>query len=72
MLDDGTERTGRLQGRVLVPADARSTLNPAEVPGLDRAKLNVWELAHEILERLKSEQGRGQQEEQTTNMAGAA
>jgi chromosome partitioning protein len=47
-------------------------LNPAEVPNLDKAKINVWELAHEILERLKSEQGRGQEEEQTTNIAGAA
>ena len=47
-------------------------LNPDEVPNLDKAKLNVWELAHEILERLKSEQGRGQGEDQTTNIAGAA
>src|SRR5580698_6302310 len=47
-------------------------LNPAEVPNLDKAKLNVWELAYEILERLKKEQGRGQQEEEATNMAGAA
>jgi chromosome partitioning protein len=48
-------------------------LNPAEVPGLDKAKLNVWELAHEILERFKGEQGRGQQEEKETNkIAGVA
>lgn len=48
-------------------------LNPAEVPNLDKAKSNVWELAYEILERLKSEQGRGQQEEErTSDMAGAA
>jgi chromosome partitioning protein len=48
-------------------------LNPAEVPNLDKAKRNVWELAHEILERLKSEQGRGRQEnEETTDIAGAA
>jgi chromosome partitioning protein len=48
-------------------------LNPAEVPGLDKAKLNIWELAHEILERLKGEQGRGQQEEEKTNdIVGAA
>ena len=53
-------------------------LNPAEVPNLDKAKLNVWELAKEILERLTREQGRGQQEEETqtetetTDMAGAA
>jgi chromosome partitioning protein len=48
-------------------------LNPAEVPNLDKAKLNVWELAHEILECLKSEQGRGQKEnEETGDVAGAA
>jgi chromosome partitioning protein len=47
-------------------------LNPAEVPNIDKAKINVWELAHEILERLASEQGRGQQEQETTDMAGAA
>ncbi|HTB11070.1 MAG TPA: ParA family protein [Bryobacteraceae bacterium] len=48
-------------------------LNPADVPNLDRAKANVWELAYEVLERLKSEQGRGPQEEETTtDMAGAA
>src|SRR5260370_628723 len=46
--------------------------HPADVPNLDKAKLNVWELAHEILERLKSVQGRGQQEQQTIDMAGAA
>jgi chromosome partitioning protein len=47
-------------------------LNPAEVPNLDKAKLNVYQLAHEILERLKSEQGRGQQEnEEATDVAGA-
>jgi len=48
-------------------------LNPAEVPNLDRAKSNVWELAYEILERLTSEQGAGPREEDsTTDMAGAA
>jgi chromosome partitioning protein len=54
-------------------------LNPSEVPNLDKAKLNVWALAHEILERLKREQGRGQQEEENEekeaeprDMAGAA
>jgi chromosome partitioning protein len=48
-------------------------LNAAEVPNLDKAKRNVWELAHEILERLKSEQGRGQQEnEKTSDIVGAA
>lgn len=49
-------------------------LNPAEVPNLDKAKLNVWQLVHEIVKRLKSEQGRGQpeKEETTPDMAGAA
>ena len=47
-------------------------LNPAEVSNLDKARLNVWELAHEILERLQNEQGRGQQENENTNVAGAA
>jgi chromosome partitioning protein len=48
-------------------------LNPSEVPNLDKAKLNVWAMAHEILERLKHEQGRGPPEgKETTDMAGAA
>jgi chromosome partitioning protein len=54
-------------------------LNPSEVPNLDKAKLNVWALAHEILERLKREQSRGRQEEENeekeaepTDIAGAA
>jgi chromosome partitioning protein len=48
-------------------------LNPSEVPNLDKAKLNVYQLAHEILERLNSEQGRGQQEnEEAIDVAGAA
>lgn len=48
-------------------------LNASEVPNLDKAKLNVWQLAEEILERLKREQGRGQQEDEATkDMAGAA
>lgn len=47
-------------------------LSPADVANLDKAKLNVWELAHEILERLSNEQGRGRQEETAANQAGAA
>jgi len=48
-------------------------LNPSEVPNLDKAKRNIWELAYEILERLTSEQGRGRQEdEETTDIAGVA
>ena len=29
-------------------------LNPADVPNLDKAKLNVWEFVHEVVERLKA------------------
>ena len=48
-------------------------MNPAEVSNLDKAKLNVLELTHEILELLGDEQGRGQQEdEKATNIQGAA
>ena len=49
-------------------------LNGAEVSNLDKAKLNVWQLAQEILDSLEAGQGRGQQEEekQTIDMAGAA
>src|SRR5665213_41108 len=28
-------------------------LNPADVPNLDKAKLNVWEFVHEVVSRLK-------------------
>jgi chromosome partitioning protein len=51
-------------------------LNPADVPNLDKAKLNVWEFVHEVVSRLKSvEQGRGKEEnesKETTDVAGAA
>jgi chromosome partitioning protein len=48
-------------------------LNAAEVPNLDKAKRNIWELAHEILEQLTREEGRGQQErEQAIDAVGAA
>jgi chromosome partitioning protein len=48
-------------------------MNPDEVPNLDKAKLNVWELAHEILERLRSTQSQEQEPENTTtDTAGAA
>jgi chromosome partitioning protein len=48
-------------------------LNPAEVPNLDKAKLNVWEFVHEVIARLKAEQGGGREEGETTsNVAGAA
>jgi chromosome partitioning protein len=50
-------------------------LNPAEVPNLDKAKLNVWEFVHEVVERLKAvEEGRGREREdnETSDVAGAA
>jgi chromosome partitioning protein len=54
-------------------------LNPADVPNLDKAKLNVWEFVHEVIERLKAEEG-GRKEERIVdedadyedNIAGAA
>jgi chromosome partitioning protein len=46
-------------------------MNPNEVPNLDKAKLNVWELAHEILERLRETQSRGPEEHNTTTEAKA-
>jgi chromosome partitioning protein len=49
-------------------------LNAAEVPNLDKAKLNVWEFVHEVVERLKAEEdnGREEEDEKPTNMAGVA
>jgi chromosome partitioning protein len=48
-------------------------LNPAEVPNLDKAKLNVLEFTHEILERLAGEEGgRKEENDQTSAVAGAA
>jgi chromosome partitioning protein len=48
-------------------------MNSGEVPNLDKAKLNVWELAHEILERLRSTQSRDAEDEKATEAkAGAA
>lgn len=48
-------------------------MNPSEVPNLDKAKLNVWNFAHEIVQRLKDEEGRGHLEsEATADVAGAA
>src|ERR1022692_332013 len=37
-------------------------LSPADVPNLDKAKLNLWEFVHEVLDRLKTEEG-GREEE---------
>jgi chromosome partitioning protein len=48
-------------------------LNPSEVPNLDKAKLNVWEFVHEVVERLKElEEGGGNNEHARSKVAGAA
>jgi chromosome partitioning protein len=47
-------------------------LNPAEVPNLDKAKLNVLEFTHEILERLAAEGGGRKEDGQTSAVTGAA
>ena len=49
-------------------------LSPAEVPNLDKAKLNVWEFVHEVVERLKAEEegGREKEDNETSDIAGAA
>jgi chromosome partitioning protein len=49
-------------------------LNPADVPNLDKAKLNVWEFVEEVVERLKEMEEGGQEKEdnETSNVAGAA
>ena len=48
-------------------------MNPADVPNLDKAKLNVWEFVHEVVERLKElEEGGPENEHAGANVAGAA
>ena len=48
-------------------------LNPAEVPNLDKARLNVWEFVHEVVNRLKAEEGgRKEEADDNTDVAGAA
>jgi chromosome partitioning protein len=48
-------------------------LNASDVPNLDKAKLNVWEFVHEVVERLKAEEGGGKEEnEDNPAVAGAA
>jgi chromosome partitioning protein len=49
-------------------------LNPADVPNLDKAKLNVWEFVEEVVERLKDMGAGGQESDntETSNVAGAA
>jgi hypothetical protein len=48
-------------------------MNPTEVPNLDKARMNVWEFVHEVVERLKElEEGGGKNEHADTDVAGAA
>jgi len=49
-------------------------LSAADVPNLDKAKLNVWAFVHEVVERLKAvEEGRGERDNnETHSVAGAA
>lgn len=47
-------------------------LNPAEVSNLDKAKLNVWQFVEEVVQRLKSRAGGRDEDDETSNMVGAA
>ena len=47
-------------------------LSPKDVPNLDKAKLNVLEFVAEVVERLKEEEGGRKEDEETSNVAGAA
>jgi len=48
-------------------------LSAADVPNLDKAKLNVWQFVEEVIERLKAEEGgRENEEDETPAVAGAA
>jgi len=48
-------------------------LSAADVPNLEKAKLNVWEFVHEVIERLKAEEGgRVNEVDETSTVAGAA
>jgi chromosome partitioning protein len=48
-------------------------LSAADVPNLDKAKLNLWEFVHEVIARLKAnEGGREEEGDETTNVVGAA
>jgi chromosome partitioning protein len=48
-------------------------LNPAEVPNLDKARMNVWLFLEEVIERLKHvEEGRAVEDNQNSDVAGAA
>jgi chromosome partitioning protein len=49
-------------------------LSPADVPNLEKPKLNALEFVHEVVARLKAEEQGGRKEEDTAtdNVAGAA
>jgi chromosome partitioning protein len=47
-------------------------LKATDVPNLDKARLNVLEFAHEVLERLMAEEGGRKEEEHPSDVAGAA
>lgn len=47
-------------------------LNPADVANLEKAKINVFEFVKEVLERLRADEGSREEEEETSNVAGAA
>src|SRR5208282_2261112 len=47
-------------------------LSAADVPNLDKAKLNVLQFVHEVLERLAAEEGGRKDNQKPSNVAGAA
>jgi chromosome partitioning protein len=48
-------------------------LSAADVPNLDKAKLNLWEFVHEVIARLKTEEGSREGDiDETSDVAGAA
>jgi chromosome partitioning protein len=47
-------------------------LNPAEVPNLDKAKVNVLRFVEEVFERLAAEEGANRESERSTAVAGVA
>jgi chromosome partitioning protein len=48
-------------------------LSSADVPNLDKAKLNVWEFVEEVIERLKAEQGgRKEENDEPATVAGSS
>jgi chromosome partitioning protein len=47
-------------------------LSAADVPNLDKARLNVLEFTHEVVERISAAQGSRKENEKAANVAGAA